>query len=66
MSVLHYPNYLPSKIQDQFRSPLSDTVCPTLNPFAENTLIQITCVIFTKLFLVAQQDLSPDSQYLVP
>ena len=31
MSVLHYTKYLSSKIQDQFRSPNSDTVCPTFN-----------------------------------
>ena len=27
MSVLHYPEYLPTKIKDLFRSPHSDTVC---------------------------------------
>ena len=75
---LHYTKYLQSKIQDRFRSPHLDTVCPTFNTLQNvyvsfylhlrfiNTLIQITCVIFTYLVLLVQQDLSPDSLYLVP
>ena len=31
MTVLQHTKYLPSKIQDQFRLPHWDTVCPTFN-----------------------------------